>query len=83
MSVVKVERIAPDPCLVDGLLVAAEFEGRGYIVRRGFLRHPRVLRWLAKHANLAGDIDVQAYPDQDFERLAKDALYGGHATQLH
>lgn len=71
------ERIGGDPCLIMGVLVAAQFVGRGYVVRRGFLHHPRVLRWLARHANGRGDIDVQAYPDQDFERLAKDAIYGG------
>lgn len=64
------ERIKIDPVLVDGTLVGANFEGRGYIVRREFVGHPKVQRWLEKH----GRPDIKVWSRPAFEQLAHDAI---------
>jgi hypothetical protein len=64
------ERIKIDPVLVAGSLVGANFEGRGYIVRREFVGHPRVQRWLTKHRSPP----FKVMDPREFEQLAHEAI---------
>ena len=59
-----------DPCLVAGSLVAAQFGERGYYIRREFVQHPKVGRWLRKHGNPSYNIVTYG----EFEQLERDAL---------
>lgn len=64
------ERLCLDPILVGGTLVGGRFEGRGFVIREGFERHPRVVHWLRKWGNPT----IHVLPQRAFEDLAHEGI---------